>query len=191
MYKKLFTLLILCVFIISLSAVSAGDSDLNTSVNNDVDYDLDNLGTAGAESTILNDDKIPSKITVISNTSGLKESDRFEFEVKLTDENDIPIAGKVNFYTNNELIQSRTSDSSGIVKFNTIKPSGFYYYQFQYAGDEQYSAYTSDIVELAFANDNTYTDLAMRVEFADDVLNVTKDYADYGNNIILEIRITS
>ncbi len=183
MYKKLFTLLILCVFIISLSAVSAGDSDLNTSVNNDVDYDLDNLGTAGAESTILNDDKIPSKITVISNTSGLKESDRFEFEVKLTDENDIPIAGKVNFYTNNELIQSRTSDSSGIVKFNTIKPSGFYYYQFQYAGDEQYSAYTSDIVELAFANDNTYTDLAMRVEFADDVLNVTKDYADYGNNI--------
>ena len=184
MYKKLFALLLLGIFIISLSAVSANDSDLNTAISDDIAHDSDNnVVSNSVESDVLNDDKTPSKITVISNTSGLKESESFEFEVKLTDENNVPIVGKVDFYDNNQLLYGKTSNSEGIVKFNTIKSSGFYYYQFKYAGDDQYSGYTSDIVELAFANGNTYSDLAMKIELSDGVVDVTKDYVGYGNNI--------
>ena len=184
MYKKLFTLLLLGIFLISLSAVSANDSDSDTSIGTDIAQVSDNnVVSNNVESNVLNDDKTPSKITVISNTSGPKENGNFEFEVKLTDDNDNPIVGRVEFYNNNMLVNYRTSNSDGIAKFNTIKPSGFYYYQFKYAGDDQYSAYESDFVELAFANDNTYTDLAVRVELSDGVVNVTKDYVGYGNNI--------
>ena len=84
MYKKLFTLLLLGIFLISLSAVSANDSDSDTSIGTDIAQVSDNnVVSNNVKSDVLNDDKTPSKITVISNTSGPKENGNFEFEVKL------------------------------------------------------------------------------------------------------------
>lgn len=199
MNKKIFTIMIIFIFICSLSFVSASDnndtvlsvseSDNMLSIfSNNVSYPSGNddvIGNSIESDDVLSDGEIATKLHVTPSKEGIIEDDSVVLNITLTDENDNPIEkGNLKYYINN-VIDGNLDIKNGVAQYTLKRTSGFYYFYCDYTGIGQYASSQSNKIEVIFANDNTMTDLAVRMILADGELNLTKDFTGYGSNYVI------
>ena len=194
MNKKIFSIMLIFIALVSMTFVSASENDtaLSLSDGDDVGISDDNIslqsngiiGNSIESEDILSEDLIPTKISVVTSADGIIESDKVTITVTLTDENDNPLNNfRIHQYENNKYKNGLDTNSDGQVFVTMTKSSGFYYEYFEFRGDDTpYAPSSSQMIELVFANDNTLTDFAVRMIMSDGVMNLTKDYKGYGSN---------
>ena len=198
MNKKIFTIMIIFIVICSLSFVSASDnndtvlsvSESNNMISissNNVSYHSDNddvIGNSVESDDVLSDGEVATKIHVTPSKEGIIEDDSVVLEITLTDENDNPMeTGNLLFYINGVVADDGYIEN-GVDYYTLKRTSGFYYFYCEYTGHDQYAESRSNTVEIIFANDNTMTELAVRMILADGELNLTKDFVGYGENSV-------
>ena len=199
MNKKIFTIIIIFIFICSLSFVSASDnndtvlsvseSDNMLSIfSNNVSYPSGNddvIGNSIESDDVLSDGEIATKLHVTPSKEGIIEDDSVVLNITLTDENDNPIEkGNLKYYINN-VIDGNLDINNGTAQYTLKRTYGFYYFYCDYTGIGQYASSQSNKIEVIFANDNTMTDLAVRMILADGELDLTKDFTGYGSNKVI------
>ena len=198
MNKKIFTIMIIFIFICSLSFVSACDNNdtvLSVSESNNMlsissnnvscsSGNDDVIGNSIESDDVLSDGGIATKLHVTPSKEGIIEDDSVVLNISLTDENDNPIeSGNLKYYING-VTGGNIYIENGVAQYTLTRTSGFYYFYCDYYGIGQYDSSISNNVEVIFANDNTMTDLAVRMILADGELDLTKDFVGYGANSV-------
>ena len=199
MNKKIFMIMIILLFICSLSFVSANDNkdtvlsvsdsdDMLCISNNNISYQTNNediIGNNVNSDNILSDSKIATKLHVTPTKEGIIEDDSVVLNITLTDVDDNPIKyANLKFYIN-DILNGNLDINDGACQYTLKESSGFYYFRTVLEEDKLYSGSESNLVEIIFANDNTMSDLAVRMILADGELNLTKDYVGYGSNSVI------
>ena len=168
-------------------SVSESDNMLSISSNN-ISYHSGNddvIGNSIESDDVLSDGEIATKLHVTPSKEGIIEDDSVVLNITLTDENDNPIEkGNLKYYINN-VVDGNLDINNGTAQYTLKRTSGFYYFYCDYTGIGQYASSQSNKIEVIFANDNTMTDLAVRMILADGELDLTKDFSGYGSNKVI------
>lgn len=199
--KKIFMIITLFIFVMSLSCVSASENDtvLALSETNDIsgisnvnasDIDDEIIGNSIESESLLGANKKEAKINLTRSTDGIIEDDSISITATFMEADGTPIAGETihSWLDGHEYGMSQTTDENGQFVFNVAESSGFHYFKvfFKSYEKDKYVSCESKMIELAFANDNTLVDLAVRsLSCKDGVLNLTKDYTGYGSNDVV------
>ena len=192
MKKKIFTITLILIFIMSLSFVSAGENDTVLSASNDDVMGISNdnsslqsdandgiLGQSFESDNLLGD--APSKIVVDGIPEGIIEDNKITLTVTLTDMEDKPLEDMyVDVYIDNNRITNVLTNRYGKFTYDVEMTTGFHYGQFIFTGQKDYAPSQSGMFELAFANTNDLTDLVVRQVMSNGTFDLTKDYAGYG-----------
>ena len=203
MKKKIFTFMIILIFIISLSFVSASENDTVLSVSNDDVMSIPNnnislqsnandniLGQSSQPDNLLGD--TPTVITVLEIPEGIIEDSKITLNGTLTDENNKPLKNEnIKVYIDNVLTTSVDTDMNGKFTYDAELTTGFHYCQFKYVGQMGYASSQSEMMELAYANTNDLTDLVVRMVMSDGTFSLTKDYVGYGANKVVRRNVNN
>ena len=203
MKKKIFTFMIILIFIISLSFVSASENDTVLSASNDDVMGISNdnislqsdandgiLGQSLEHDNLLGD--APSKITVDGIHEGIIEDNKITLTVTLTDMEDKPLEDMyVDVYIDNNRITNVLTDIYGKFTYDVEMTTGFHYGQFIFTGQKDYAPSQSGMFELAFANTNDLTDLVVRQVMSNGTFDLTKDYIGYGSNSVVRRNLSN
>ena len=203
MKKKIFTITLILIFIISLSFVSASENDtVSSASNNDImsipnnnislqsNANDNSLGQSLEPDNLLGD--APSKITVDGIPEGIIEDNKITLTVTLTDMEDKPLEDMyVDVYIDNNRITNMLTNRYGKFTYDVEMTTGFHYGQFIFSGQKDYAPSQSSMFEFAFANTNDLTDLVVRQVMSNGTFDLTKDYTGYGSNSVVRRNVSN